>query len=85
MQCRRTRAVLPAALWLAAVTAPGVRGGAEIDDGEFARLHALLAPPAEAWRELPWEASLLAARERAAREAKPIYMLVRSGSPLGCV
>jgi len=41
--------------------------------------------PAEPWQLLPWELSLLAAGGRALAEEKPIYMLVRSGHPLGCV
>ncbi len=57
-----------------------------ISVAEFERLYRALRPPrGEAWRALPWETSLLAARDRATREKKPIYMLVRSGHPLGCV
>lgn len=57
-----------------------------LDEAGFAKLHAELAPPAEeAWRELPWQDSVLGARALAAVEKKPIYMLVRSGNPLGCV
>jgi hypothetical protein len=57
-----------------------------LDEAEFARLYAELQPPAdEAWRSLPWQDSVLGARNLAAREKKPVYMLVRSGNPLGCV
>jgi hypothetical protein len=53
---------------------------------EFEKLHRGLQPPrGEAWRAVPWELTLLAARERAAREKKPVFLLVRSGHPLGCV
>jgi len=52
---------------------------------EFQRLHRELQPPKEEWRSLPWQTSLLAARAIALREKKPLYMLVRSGHPLGCV
>jgi hypothetical protein len=53
---------------------------------EFEHLHRRLQPPVdEAWRALPWRASVLEARAAAARERKPVYMLVRSGHPLGCV
>ena len=53
---------------------------------EFEDLHRRLQPPpGEAWRALPWHTSLLGARALAARERKPVYMLVRSGHPLGCV
>ena len=57
-----------------------------IDEAQFKTLHAQLSPPAgEAWRELPWELSVLEARAKAEKEKKPVYMLVRSGHPLGCV
>jgi hypothetical protein len=53
---------------------------------EFQELHQALQPPrGEAWRELPWQTSILEAVSLAAREKKPLYMLVRSGHPLGCV
>lgn len=58
----------------------------DIDEVRFRELHEQLAPPAsEAWRRLPWEPSVLAARARATAEGKPVYLLVRSGHPLGCV
>jgi sterol desaturase/sphingolipid hydroxylase (fatty acid hydroxylase superfamily) len=57
-----------------------------IDEATFTKLHAQLQPPQdEAWRELPWQDSILKARTLAAMQKKPIYMLVRSGHPLGCV
>jgi hypothetical protein len=53
---------------------------------EFKRLHQQLQPPRdESWRLLPWHNSILEARAEAAREKKPLYLLVRSGHPLGCV
>ena len=52
---------------------------------EFQKLHRELQPAEEAWRALPWHTSILEARAQAAKEKKPIYMLVRSGHPLGCV
>jgi hypothetical protein len=58
----------------------------DLTDREFERLHRELQPPRdEAWRTLPWKLSVLEAREQAAREKKPVFMLVRSGHPLGCV
>lgn len=52
----------------------------------FQELHAQLKPAAdEAWRTLPWKLSVLEAQAQATREKKPVYMLVRSGHPLGCV
>lgn len=57
-----------------------------LDEAGFAGLHSELSPPAgEGWRSLPWQESVLAARWHAAAEKKPVYLLVRSGNPLGCV
>ena len=63
---------------------------AEVPSGlpvaEFQKLHQALQPSrGEAWRDLPWHTSILAAVGVALREEKPLYMLVRSGHPLGCV
>jgi hypothetical protein len=51
----------------------------------FEKCHKDLQPPTEAWQLLPWKLSILEARAQAAKEKKPVYMLVRSGHPLGCV
>lgn len=57
-----------------------------LDGAKFGELHAELKPPAdEEWRELPWQDSVLQARAVAVKKKKPVYMLVRSGNPLGCV
>ena len=57
-----------------------------IDEATFTELHTQLQPPEnEAWRELPWQDSILKARTLAGTQKKPVYMLVRSGHPLGCV
>ncbi len=67
-------------LWAAMATAPA------IDEAAFAKLHHQLQPPQdEAWRGLPWQDSILKAKALAATQEKPVYMLVRSGHPLGCV
>ena len=50
------------------------------------KLHAQFKPPDdEAWWRLPWQDSALEARALAVAKKKPVYMLVRSGNPLGCV
>ena len=52
---------------------------------EFGNLHQELQPPRdELWRTIPWHASILDGRERAARTRKPIFVWVASGEPLGC-
>jgi hypothetical protein len=52
---------------------------------EFKKLHKQLSTAKEPWQEIPWRLTLLEARADAVREKKPVYMLVRSGHPLGCV
>lgn len=52
---------------------------------DFERLHKELFASKEAWQEIPWRLSILEAQAAAVKEKKPIYMLVRSGHPLGCV
>jgi hypothetical protein len=52
---------------------------------DFERLHQDLCSCKEPWQEIPWRLSLLDAQAVAVKEKKPIYMLVRSGHPLGCV
>ena len=57
------------------------------DAAEFARLHAAIKPRPEElrWTEIPWEADLWVARERAREAGKPIFMWAMNGNPLGCV
>lgn len=37
------------------------------------------------WLEIPWEADLSVAREKAKEEGRPIFMWAMNGDPLGCV
>lgn len=50
----------------------------------FQKLHAALKPKGERWMEIPWQTDLLAARQKAAREKKPLLMWIMDGHPLGC-
>ena len=57
-----------------------------LGDDEFEKFHAQLRPPAEeGWSSIAWKTSLAQACVQAAREKKPLFMVVRSGHPLGCV
>ena len=58
---------------------------AGLSKGEFDKLHKELTSVKEPWQSLSWQLSLLEARTQAVKENKPIYMLCRSGHPLGCV
>jgi hypothetical protein len=73
---------LAAALW-SATPLPSGAGG--IDNVEFDKLHKELSSAKEPWQNLPWQLSLVQACSEAAKENKPVYMLCRSGHPLGCV
>jgi len=57
----------------------------EIPHGDLDRLLAAIRPqPGESpWRDIPWLTSIREARERAAREGKPIVVFTAAdGSPL---
>jgi len=70
---------LPSRAWAAEGEVPA------LSVEEFKRLHAQLQPPKEGWRELAWQTSLIQAKALAVAQKKPLYILVRSGHPLGCV
>jgi hypothetical protein len=59
--------------------------GAEVEPAELARLLALIRPHVgeSKWADLPWQTSLWEARQKAAAEGKPIYILAADFSPLG--
>ncbi len=53
---------------------------------QFQALHAALTPrgDSEQWAQIPWQTDLAAARQKAAREQKPLLMWIMDGHPLGC-
>ena len=64
---------------------PGVETAA-IPAEQFQALHSKMAPRGEQerWATIPWATDLRAAREKSAREGKPILMWMMDGHPLGC-
>jgi hypothetical protein len=62
------------------------RAGEPIAPEQFSKLHTLIKPKAgeEKWTEIPWLTSLWEARQRAAKEGKPILLWEMDGHPLGC-
>ena len=77
------RRILSAAS-IAAVLFTGALFGGEpkaIGDGEFDKLHQMLKPqPGESrWREVDWYPSVWEARQKAAAEGKPIFIMAGSG------
>lgn len=77
---------VPGVLSVLFVLTLGIQAACALDEAEFNELHGKLKPAGdEAWRTLPWRLSVLEARSEAGQARKPVYMLVRSGHPLGCV
>jgi hypothetical protein len=52
---------------------------------QFERLHKLIKPQPGEWKfsEIPWVASVGEARQKAAREGKPLFIWYMVGEPLG--
>lgn len=73
------------AVALGAGLLPSATRAADLTVVEFNKLHRELASAREPWQSLPWRLSLIEAGAQAAKEKKPVYMLCRSGHPLGCV
>jgi hypothetical protein len=67
------------------VTVPGF-STTTLEPAQFQALHTAVTPQrnSERWMEIPWEPDLGKARERAAREGKPLLMWIMDGHPLGC-
>ena len=53
---------------------------------QFTALHREVTPRGEGerWAEIPWQTDLTEARQKAAREQKPLLMWIMDGHPLGC-
>ena len=70
----------------AALAAPGRAADPALTDAEFARVLQAVrpAPGEDTFALIPWQTSLWAAREQAARQGKPILLWEMDGHPLGC-
>ena len=57
-----------------------------IPPAQFNELHKKMAPRGdqERWATIPWQSDLTVARQKAAREGKPLFMWIMDGHPLGC-
>ncbi len=64
---------------------PG-RAAEPLSVAQSTELHSLIKPRAaeQKWEQIPWLTSLWEARQRAAREGKPILLWEMDGHPLGC-
>jgi hypothetical protein len=92
----RTRLIAPAAVLvalgaagmsatLARPPAAGEGQQAELSPAEFGRLLHQLDPGNQPWTTIPWKVSVTEARRLAARERKPIFLVVNTGNCLGFV
>jgi len=87
MRCRRllAAAVLVVATGTCAAPAEEPR---PLTPAQFEKLHRMLKPqPGESrWMEIDWHPSVWEARQKAAAEGKPIFLLAGSGGapPAGC-
>jgi hypothetical protein len=84
MHVFRNRFLLLGLAGLAALSA--VRSADPVPVGQFAALQSLIKPSAgeDKWAEIPWQTDLWAARQKAAREGKPLLLWEMDGHPLGC-
>ena len=75
------RSALFSCLALAGLSAPAP-AGQELGPESFARLHRQIKPqPGESrWMEIPWLIDLHQARQRAAAEGKPLFVLSGGGA-----
>lgn len=77
------RPILCAAAMVAAVLAGSLCHGESksLADAEFDRLHQLFKPqPGESrWMEIDWYPSVWEARQKAAAEGKPLFLMAGSG------
>ena len=56
---------------------------AGLSDEEFAAVKKDLQIKSKPWATIPWRATVTEARDAAAREKKPIFMMVDTGNPIG--
>jgi hypothetical protein len=67
----------------AALSGPIWAAEDSISDAELARLHKALHLKNQPWASIPWKVSVTEARQLAARERKPIFLVVNTGNCLG--
>ena len=67
------------------VQAQAPAASAEIKPADFQAIFDSVRPKRqEKWQTIPWMTDLLAARDQAAKEGKPLFMWSMNGHPLGC-
>lgn len=81
-----SRRLLPALGLLVALTIPPAPAGEQLTPAEFAAVRKAVLPMAgeDDFDKIPWLTSIWDAREKAAKEGKPILLWEMDGHPLGC-
>jgi len=84
-----TRRMLAACIGCVIAISPAARGDdatpSRITAQEFTQLRSDLHPKHQPWADLPWRVSLTEARAAAAREKKPVFLVVNTGCAIGFV
>ncbi len=82
---KRIVSVLVLAVGLAFSTSSVQGDEPGLSRAEFDRLHKVLSLKNQPWAAIPWKNTLPEARAQAAKEKKPIFMVVNTGNCLGFV
>jgi len=69
--------------WALALLVAGARGSDEIPVDRFDKYLAMIKPDAGGLDDIPWMATLWEARQKAAAEGKPLFIMSGGGPPLG--
>ena len=81
-----SRKSILSALAVLAFLIASVRGDEpKLSRAEFERLQKVLSLKHQPWTAIPWKNTLPEARAQAAKEKKPIFMVVNTGNCLGFV
>ncbi len=81
----RLRCFVIVLLMIGGLGAVAAEPGPAITAGQFERLAKELHVKNQPWATAPWKRSVTEAREQAAREKKPIFLVVNTGNCLGWV
>ena len=68
---------------LAVLCAGWAPSGEELKPDRFEKCRALIKPDAGSLEDIPWVPTLWEARQKAAKEGKPLYVMSGGGPPLG--
>ena len=61
-----------------------IQANAQTDDLDKKLAEIVPSGQSEAYRNIPWQTDLVAARDLAKKTGKPLFLWVMDGHPLGC-